>query len=241
MLVHPRQATVLYSAVVHTILLTVVVLLPLWFTEALEPAKLLSTMLVAPPQMMSAPPPPAAAQTAAATPPVPRVFTLRGKLLFPKAIPRHAAVISEGDLEPAAGASGVFGGVYGGVPGDLGAGLFGTGAEPPAPPPSIPAEPVVEQPHRPLQVGGNVLPPKLIRRVDPIYPNLARQARVQGDVLLSAIINENGYVTELKVISGPPLLYAAALDAVRQWKFQPTYLNNRPWPIAYEITVHFRI
>jgi outer membrane biosynthesis protein TonB len=59
--------------------------------------------------------------------------------------------------------------------------------------------------------------------------------------VLSAIISENGEVTDLKAVGGPPLLYPAALEAVRQWKFEPTYLNGRPWPVAHEITVHFRL
>jgi periplasmic protein TonB len=208
---HSRQATVVYSAFVHTILLTVVLLLPLWFTDAMDPARFLSTMLVAPPQMMTAP-------------------------------PKHAAVISEGALESEVGIPGAaFGGVYGGLPGGLGAELFGKAAEPPAPPPAVPAEPVIDEPRKPLQVGGNVQPPKLVHQVDPIYPRLAKQARVQGDVVLSAIINEQGEVTELKVVTGPPLLFNAALNAVQQWKFQPTYLNGHPWPVAHEITVHFRL
>jgi protein TonB len=237
------QPTIVYSAVVHTIALAVVLLLPLWFTEAMDPGKFMTTLLAAPPQLMTAPAPPAAAAPAAASaqPTVRRIFMQGNRLLFPTAIPKHAAVISEGALEPEIGVGGVFGGVYGGVSGGLGSELLGAMGQPAPPPPPLTAEPVVEQPRKPLRVGGDVRPPKLIRQVDPAYPPLARQARVQGDIVLSAMINESGEVTELKAISGPPLLYPPALAAVRQWRFEPTYLNGRPWPIAFEITVHFRL
>jgi protein TonB len=241
---HSRQTTIVYSVAVHTVLLIAVLLLPLWFTDALDPARFMVTLLAAPPQLMTAPAPPAAAvqDAAAAQAPVRRVFMRGNRLLFPTAIPKHAAIISEGPLEPAIGSGGVFGGVYGGLPGGtLGSELFGGIAEPAPPPPALPAEPVVEGPRQPLPVGGDVRPPKLIHQVEPVYPRLAKQARLEGDVVLSAIINEKGDVTELKVLSGPPLLYSAALDAVRHWKFEPTYLNGKPWPVSHEVTIHFRL
>ena len=164
------------------------------------------------------------------------------RLLFPTAIPKHAAMISEGALGAGSRSRRSLRRRLWGRARRAGSGTVRRDvAEPAPPPPALPADPVVEQPRGPLRVGGDVRPPKLIQQVDPAYPRLARQARIQGDVVLSAIINENGEITELKVISGPPLLYSAALDAVRQWKFEPTYLNGRPWPVAHEITVHFRL
>jgi protein TonB len=237
---HARQTTILYSVVVHTILIAVLLLLPLWFTDAMDTGKFIVTLLAAPPQLMTAPGPPAAPpeQARAATQPVVRrVFMQRGKLLFPTAIPKHATIISEGALEPALGA---IGGVYGGLPGELASGFFSGAAEPPPPLPEA-AAPALEQPKRPLEVGGNVKPPKLIYQLDPVYPRLAKQAHIQGDVIMATIINEKGEVTDLKVISGPPLLFAAALNAVREWKFEPTYLNGKPWPVAHEVTIHFRL
>jgi protein TonB len=128
------------------------------------------------------------------------------------------------------------------LPSELGGELLAAMAPPPPPPPPAPpGEPVVEEPRQPLRVGGDVKPPKLIHQEQPVYPRLAKQARVQGDVVLSAIINEKGEVVELKAISGPPMLFSAALDAVQRWKFEPTYLNGRPWPVAHEITIHFRL
>lgn len=92
-----------------------------------------------------------------------------------------------------------------------------------------------------MRVGGDVRPPRLIRQVAPVYPKLAKQARMQGDVVISAIIDPKGNVVDLKVVSGPPLLYQAAIDAVGQWTFEPTYLNGEPWPVSYEITIHFEL
>ena len=74
----------------------------------------------------------------------------------------------------------------------------------------------------------------------PEYPVLASEARVQGVVKLSAVIGKDGHVEDLKVISGHPLLIASAMDAVRQWVYQPTYLNSQPVAVQTEIDVNFR-
>ncbi len=90
-----------------------------------------------------------------------------------------------------------------------------------------------------VRVGGNVQPPRVISETQPIYPALARQAHIEGDVVLRAVITKDGNVSELKVISGHPLLVQAALDAVRQWKYQTTKLNGDPVEVEMTITVHF--
>jgi TonB family protein len=81
-----------------------------------------------------------------------------------------------------------------------------------------------------------VKPPRLIYRPDPEYPRLAKQARIQGMVEIDAIIDSNGNVVQMHVMDGPPLLVAAALKAVGTWKYEPTYLNGKPWPV--ELTLH---
>jgi protein TonB len=156
--------------------------------------------------------------------------------MLPRSIPKEIAMVDDGPtfVEP--------GGVFGGVPGGLLGDAFGGTLAPAPPPPPIPEPtPAVEAPKKPLQVGGRVQPPHAISTPAPVYPKLAQQARVQGDVLISAIIDVNGNVTEMKVVSGPPLLFAAALEALRKWKFEPTYLNGEPWPVSHEITIHFRM
>jgi protein TonB len=79
----------------------------------------------------------------------------------------------------------------------------------------------------------------LINQTKPVYPALARQARIQGNVVLHAIIDKDGNVAQLEVISGHPLLVQAALDAVKQWRYKPTLLNNDPVEVDTTITVTF--
>ncbi len=81
--------------------------------------------------------------------------------------------------------------------------------------------------------------PKLIQEVQPIYPPLAKQAHIQGDVVIDSVIDTQGHVTQMKVVSGHPLLVEAAESAVAQWRYQPTLLNGQPVPVAMLVTVHF--
>jgi protein TonB len=96
-------------------------------------------------------------------------------------------------------------------------------------------------PKGPVRVGGRVKEPRLISRIDPVYPPLARQTHLTGTVIIDAIIDERGDVIEMKVVSGPPLLIQAALDAVRRWKYEPTYLNDQPVPVQLNVTVTFKL
>lgn len=91
----------------------------------------------------------------------------------------------------------------------------------------------------PLRVGGNVMESKLIRRVEPIYPELARRARVEFTVMLEVTVNEQGDVWNVKVLHGHPLLDQAAIDAVKQWQYSPTYLNGQAVPVVATVTVSF--
>lgn len=79
----------------------------------------------------------------------------------------------------------------------------------------------------------------LIHRVEPIYPSLARTARVQGAVVIAAVIGKDGMVERLQVVSGHPLLIQAAIDAVRQWRYRPYILNGAPIEVDTQITVNF--
>ena len=79
----------------------------------------------------------------------------------------------------------------------------------------------------------------LVSQVKPVYPPLARQARVSGVVILEAVIGKDGSVAEIKVISGHPLLQQAAIDAVSQWKYKPTLLNGEPVEVVTTVTVNF--
>jgi len=92
-----------------------------------------------------------------------------------------------------------------------------------------------------IRVGGNVQAANLINQVRPIYPPLAKQARISGTVELSAIIGKDGRVQDLKVVRGHPLLVQAALDAVKNWIYKPTLLNGEPVEVSTTIDVNFTL
>jgi protein TonB len=92
-----------------------------------------------------------------------------------------------------------------------------------------------------IRVGGNVQQTKLVSQPPPVYPPLAKQARIQGVVKLNATIAKDGTVQHLEAISGHPLLIEAAMDAVRQWVYQPTLLNGQPVEVQTDIDVNFTL
>ena len=94
---------------------------------------------------------------------------------------------------------------------------------------------------RAVRVGGNVLQPRKTRNVQPVYPQIAQSARVQGRVIIEATIDRSGKVTETRVLRSIPLLDQAALDAVRQWEYEPTLLNGVPVPVIMTVTVNFAL
>jgi TonB family protein len=117
-------------------------------------------------------------------------------------------------------------------------------AVPPPPPPPTPPPPGSPQaavaPQR-IRVAGSVEQDRLISQAKPVYPLLAQQARIQGVVRLSAVIGKDGRIQMLQVLSGHPLLVAAALEAVTQWVYRPTLLNEEPVEVATEIDVNFAL
>jgi protein TonB len=79
----------------------------------------------------------------------------------------------------------------------------------------------------------------LIYRPQPVYPPIARSARVQGTVLLRAVISREGTIENLQVVSGHPMLVQAAINAVRQWRYRPYMLNGEPVEVETQVTVNF--
>jgi protein TonB len=231
-----RALDVAISVVMHIIVIGTPILLGLFFTDTINIKQYASMMLVAPPPPPP-PPPPAAAVVRPA--PVHRVFTSGGKLLAPTVIPKEIALLKETPLAPDS-FGGVEGGVPGGVPGgSMGGvvggvigGVLGSAVRPPLP---------AAKPTAPIRVGGRVKPPKPIVQVHPEYPLLAKQARIQGQVLIDAILDEQGNVVEMRVVSGPPLLHQAALDALKQWKYEPVYLNDQPIAVEMIVTINFQL
>jgi len=117
---------------------------------------------------------------------------------------------------------GVVGGVLGGVVGGVLGGVVGE----------------VEQPVRAI---GEVKAPRCIKRVEPIYPEIARQARVEGIVILEATTDIYGRVQSVKVLRSVPLLDQAAIDAVRQWLYEPLVINGKPRGVIFTVTVTFQL
>lgn len=116
--------------------------------------------------------------------------------------------------------------------------VIGTGVLPTAPPPR-PPEPAKKDPPVRHRVGGNVQAANILSRVNPVYPPLAKQARISGLVKLEGVIATDGTVQQLKVLSGHPLLVPAALAAVKQWRYRPTHLNGDPVEVIAPIDVNF--
>jgi len=225
--------TIFVSTLLQCLLLGVLILIPLIYTEAL-PKTMLTMLLVAPPPPPPPPPPPAATPVKVVKP-MARLIQA-GKLMAPRAIPKEVAMIKEQEMPPDVGNVGVVG-VPGGVPGGQAGGMLGgiiggLGSNLPPPPKEAPKR---------IRVGGQVQTAKLINKVQPIYPPLAKQARIQGTVRLQAIIAKDGSIVELQVLSGHPLLVQAALDAVRQWRYHPTLLNGEPVEVVTTIDVVFTL
>lgn len=224
--------TVVLSMGLQIGFLAVLILIPLIYTEAL-PKTLMSSVLLAPPPPPPPPPPPAPVQVVHVKP-VAHLMDA-GKLIAPKVIPKDVKIIKEEEAPPDMG--GVSGGVPGGVAGGsmggvMGGVIGGVGTAAPPPPKVTPKR---------VSVGGNVQAARLVNRVQPLYPPLARQTRISGTVKLHAIIGKNGAVEQLQVISGHPLLVQSALDAVKQWRYQPTLLNGEPVEVDTEIDVIFSL
>jgi periplasmic protein TonB len=236
-----KSTSVLVSFLIQTGLIIVAILIPLIFTDSL-PKTQLTSFLVAPPPPPPPPPPPAAAPVKIIKQ-VPRQFDA-GKLLAPKQIPKEIANIKEEEMPPMSANAGVVGGVPGGVPGGAAGGVLGgiIGAMPSAapPPPPVKEAPKPVTP-KSIRVGGNVQAAKLIRQPKPPYPPLAKQARVQGTVRFNAVIGKDGHIQNLTLVSGHPLLVPAAQEAVRQWVYQPTLLNNEPVEVVTTIDVNFTL
>jgi len=224
-----RGMTTIISFILEVLFLGVLVLLPLIFTEAL-PTKQLLTMLTAPPPPPPPPPPPAAAPVVVKK----MVSELdNGQLRTPTAIPKKIQMIKEEEAPPST--SGVVGGVPGGVPGGAMGGVLSSVMS------SVPtAVPKVATPQR-VRVSQGVSQGLLVHKVQPQYPPLARQARIQGVVVLQALIGKDGNIQNLHVVSGHPMLTNAALEAVKEWKYKPYYLNGEPVEVETTINVNFTL
>ena len=219
-----KRWTVALSSLVQTLILGVLVMIPVMHTEAL-PKAMLAIALVAPPPPPTPPAPQAVRATAR-----PGIRQIRaGVLRAPKYIPTHVLILTEPELPLGSDESAPINNAFRDIPGQ---GII-AGDRPTVPPPPKQAAPIR------IKQGGVVTAASLLSQTRPIYPALARQAHIQGEVVLHAIIDKEGRVAQLEVVTGHPLLVKAALDAVRQWLYRPTLLNGEPVEVDTTITVTF--
>lgn len=224
------------SLALHVLMIGTLLLIPLYFTDAIDVRAFTRTFLVGPPPPA---PPPAVAPVEKIVRVLPKErFMKGGKLTTPVVIPKEIAILKEAPLPPDTSGTGIVGGIPGGIPGGqvggvLGGIIGGTGTAG-AGPVLAPPAPV----KRIVRVGGQVKPPKQISQPELIYPPIAKAARVQGTVTIEAIIDENGDIVQAHAVDGPALLIGAALQAVTQWKYEPTTLNGQP--VSVQMTVYVK-
>ncbi len=229
-----RKVSAILSILVQCVVLGLVILIPLWFTDALPKQQLL-TFLIAPPP----PPPPAAAPEAAAHA-VQRVTSevMNGSLRSPTKIPTKVQIIHEEEAPLISG--GIVGGVPGGIPGGQLGGVIGgilSSTSSVAMVPKLSSQAASQR----LRISQGVTRGQLLEKVEPVYPPLAQLARIEGIVVLRAIISKAGEIENLELVSGPPLLVPAAIGAVKKWRYRPFLLNGVPMEVDTQVTVTFRI
>ena len=226
------------AALFQAVVIAALIIAPLYFTDAIDLRAFQNTWLAEPAPPGPPPPPAAAPRVQRAMKSVTRLVQ-GGKMMAPSVIPKNISIIKEAPLPPEA-EGGVVGGVPGGVPGGtLGGvlgGIIGGSASPvvsvaPPPPPA----------KRVIRVGGKVDPPRQTYSAEVKYPAVAKVAKVQGVVVIDAIIDEEGNVVQAHVVSGLGLLVGAALQAVEKWKYEPTRLNGQTVSIEMEVKVHFNL
>lgn len=228
-----RGLATTFSFAFQCIVIGVLLIIPLMFTEALPAQQLLTMLVTAPPP--PPPPPPAVAQIVK----IAQTDVMNtGQLRTPTRIPRKVEMIREEEAPPPAMSGGVVGGIPGGIPGGQLGGVIGGIISSSAT--SAVIIPKIQQVKR-VRISQGVTQGMVITKIEPIYPKLALNARVTGVVLVKAIISRDGTVTELQVVSGHPILVPAAIAAVKQWRYRPYLLNGEPVEVETYITVTFQI
>jgi protein TonB len=220
-----RTWTTIFSFSFQCLLIGMLVIIPLMFTDVLPKAQLL-TFLVAPPPPAAQAPIKVIRQTDVLN---------TGQLRTPTRIPQKIEMIKEEEAPPPM-AAGVVGGVPGGIPGGQLNGVIGGIVSS-----SNAAAPLVAPMPKRIRVSQGVIQGQCIHRVEPAYPKIALAARVQGVVQLKAIISKAGDITALEVVSGHPVLVPAALAAVKQWHYRPYLLNGEAVEVETNITVTFNL
>jgi periplasmic protein TonB len=218
-----RAAQAGLAFALQVVVVGTLVIVPLFVTQAIDLHQFEKTMLVAPP-------PPAAPPVIHAQAVVPKQAFLHPLLTAPTIIPKKI-VETASDIGAAAPSISDMSGVAGGTGDVLGASL---GAPPPPPPAAV-------KPKGPIRISTGMKEPRLVFAPPVVYSPIAKTARVEGTVLLDAVIDEQGNVTQVRVISGPALLLASALKAVSERKYEPTILDGQPVAIRLNVTIQFHL
>jgi len=217
-----RLSALPISVFVHVLVVVALVVIPLLATDILPqpPVEVLDWTPAAPAPPM--PPPPAR----------PRAESTPLRQGNPNAAPREAPpqILPEDGLDRTVPPSG-FTREAGVVGGEVDATALVPVVEAPPPPPLV----------APVRPGGMIKEPQRIAYIAPLYPEVARTARVEGMVILEAVIGPDGFVRDVRVLRSHPLLDEAAMAAVRQWRYTPTLLNGLPVPVVMTVTVTFRL
>jgi len=243
-----KSRTVAVSATLHGLLIVILILVPLVFTDQIEGAKLTSILLEPPPPPTAPPPAPA---IAAAKPAVPEILSVDpAAFIEPLFIPKEIATIVDTSPGPS-DAIGVPYGVPYGSDRSRTPSIFMDSPRPPTvigpppaatPPPSPPPPPPTMKYAEPLRVSGPVQAGKVIYQPSPAYPSLARIAKVEGTVVLQATIGVDGTIQSLRIISETsPLLRTGVIETVKTWKYKPTLLSNEPVEVITTITINFNL
>jgi periplasmic protein TonB len=217
----------------HIVVVAALIIVPLYTTGTIHLNEYNEVPLIAPPPPPAPPPPGTVHAAPHVAHPRARFAYTTPRLTAPKSIPRTVALDDAGSSAPpdlADITGGVPGGVTSGELGGIGGVFGGTGTT--APPQPRPTKALV-------RISSLLKAPRQTHNVDPEYPTLAREARIRGVVVVDAIIDEQGNVVQAHSVSGHPLLIAAALKAVLQWKYEPTSLNGRPVSVELQVQVHF--
>jgi protein TonB len=224
-----RSLTLTISLVLHSVLIAASILVPLiFFTEALPATDLqVRAFFAAPPDVPvpppPPPPPPAGVQVVRRAPAEP--LAEPGKFIAPIEVPTELPAPEEGlDLGIEGGMPG---GVEGGVPGGVLGGVVGGIVAAPPPPPRV------------VRIGGGIVAPKLVKQVKPVYPQLAVMSRAKGLVILEATVDVRGHVKSVRVLRSQVLFDEAAVEAVKQWRYQPLLLNGEPTEFILAVTMYF--
>lgn len=220
-----RAAQTGFALAVQLAVIGGLLLIPLLFTEGLDLYKVDSTILIAPP------PPAAPLPVVHAEVVAPKQSFIKAQLTAPTMIPKKIAQVV--DLSAAAPA---IAGMVGGVPGGVGDVLGGIATGPPPPPP-----PAAERPKGPIRITSGMKEPTLLYEPPVAYSPVARMARVEGTVVVEAIIDEQGNVTQVHFISGPAMLAQSAMKAVAERRYAPTILDGQPVAIRLQVRVDYKL